>query len=67
MKKFLGNNFQIFFNLASMIAALATVWSLFFKPVPNIKFALVMIIFIIALIGVSGALNRLVDALPKKN
>jgi branched-subunit amino acid ABC-type transport system permease component len=67
VKKFLGNNFQIFFNLASMIAALATVWSLFFKPVPDIRFALVLVIFNVALLGVSGALNRLVDALPKEN
>lgn len=66
MNGFLKDNFQIFFNLASMIAALAVVWSLFFKPVPDIKFALMLVIFDIALLGISGALNRLVDALSKK-
>lgn len=66
MNEFLKENFQIFFNLASMIGALALIWSLCFKPVPDFKFALMLAIFNIALLGINGALNRLVDVLSKK-
>ena len=58
--KFVTKNYQIFLNLASFLSALATVL------MSDIKTAVILVIFNIALLGVTGALNRLVDAAENK-